>query len=96
MILGAFPDQDYEESEIDLGPGDLLVLYTDGVTEATSPEGEEFGEERLVSTIRAHAGDPPRALITALIAAVRVFAAGKLPDDLTVVAVSGGGEEVMP
>ncbi len=96
MILGAFPDRDYEESEVDLGPGDLLVLYTDGVTEATSPEGEEFGEERLQSTVRAHAGDPPRALITALISAVRVFAAGKLPDDLTVVAVAGGGEEVAP
>jgi sigma-B regulation protein RsbU (phosphoserine phosphatase) len=93
MILGAFPNQDYEETEVDLGPGDLLVLYTDGLTEALSPEGEEFGEERLVAAVRAGAEAPPRALISEVIGAVRVFAAGKLPDDLTVVAVTGGAEE---
>ncbi len=93
MILGAFPNRDYEETEVEVGEGDLLVLYTDGVTEALSPAGEEFGTERLVATVREHAGRPPHQAIAALIGSVRVFAAGRLPDDLTVVMINGSGEE---
>jgi predicted permease len=46
-VLGLFPQVSYEEATIDLKPGDTLVAFTDGVTEALNPQGEEFGEERL-------------------------------------------------
>ena len=45
MVLGLFPMAHYELRETHLAPGDTLALYSDGVTEACSPEGEEFGEE---------------------------------------------------
>ena len=49
-IIGAFLDQSYEQEEVLLKSGDMLLVYTDGVTEALSPAGVEFGEERLRST----------------------------------------------
>ena len=53
----------FRENETDLGHGDALFIYTDGVTEATSAEEELFGEERMVSALNAHAGDTPEAII---------------------------------
>ncbi|HKR12384.1 MAG TPA: SpoIIE family protein phosphatase [Pyrinomonadaceae bacterium] len=50
-IIGAFPDQRYEQQELKLKSGDMLVVYTDGVTEARNPAGVEFGEERLRSIL---------------------------------------------
>ena len=47
MVLGLFPTMRYEARETTLEPGDMLALYSDGVTEASSPDGEEFGEEGL-------------------------------------------------
>ena len=47
LIVGALPEAQYTQGEVVLRPGDLLLMYTDGVTEARSPAGEEFGEERL-------------------------------------------------
>jgi sigma-B regulation protein RsbU (phosphoserine phosphatase) len=50
-IIGAFLDQTYEQEKVLLTSGDIIVVYTDGVTEALSPEGIEFGEERLRSIV---------------------------------------------
>lgn len=50
-IIGAFPDQRYEQQQLRLRSGDMLVIYTDGVTEAHSTDGVEFGEERLRSIL---------------------------------------------
>ncbi len=47
MIIGMFPSANYEESVVDLNPGDVLMAFTDGVTEALNPAEEEFGEQRL-------------------------------------------------
>ncbi len=52
MIIGMFPFAKYEEGTVDLRPGDLLLLFTDGVTEALNAAEEEFGEERLQTLIR--------------------------------------------
>jgi predicted permease len=52
MIIGMFPHARYEEARVDLRPGDVLVAFTDGVTEALNPGEEEFGEERLKELLR--------------------------------------------
>src|SRR5687768_14774512 len=52
-VLGLFPDVEYEDGHVDVQAGDLLVAFTDGVTEARNAEGEEFGEERLKDFLRA-------------------------------------------
>src|SRR6185437_117121 len=53
MIIGMFPQASYEEATVDLRSGDVLVVFTDGVTEAMSPDEEEFGEERLKNLLRS-------------------------------------------
>jgi len=84
MIVGIMPDRPYEAQERQLSPGDVLVLYTDGVTEAFNPEHEMFGEERLVEVVRAHATASAQELVEAIETAVTAFA-GQAPqsDDLT-------------
>jgi len=78
----------YEERPLSLFPGDVLILYTDGVTEAFSPGGEEFGPDRLVEVINEKHELPARDLLSEIYARVRDFTrdSAKL-DDLTMVAV---------
>ena len=64
--LGMFRDTRYHEYYLSLEPGDLLVLYTDGVTEANNPSGEEFGRERLAEAVKAHSDLSARDLIASL------------------------------
>jgi sigma-B regulation protein RsbU (phosphoserine phosphatase) len=92
MLLGAFPGREYPTTSVDLGRGDLLVLYTDGVTEAHAGDHDEFGTERLLEVARAGSADGPEGLIAGVIAAVRDFVDGPLPDDLTLVVIAGGEE----
>lgn len=51
-IIGMFPQMSYEEAVVDLQPGDVLLIFTDGVPEALSPAEEEFGEDRLRDVLR--------------------------------------------
>ncbi len=84
FILGAFEEVDLEECTLNVSPGDILVFYTDGVTEARSPAGDLFGEERLMATVQANAQANTQQLQEALLAAVNKFTAGQpLADDLT-------------
>ena len=64
--LGMFRDTRYHEYYLSLEPGDLLVLYTDGVTEANNASGEEFGRERLAEAVKAHSSLSARDLIASL------------------------------
>ena len=65
-------------------PGDVLVLYTDGVTEALSPEGEEFGRDRLVQAVKENCEQPARELIASLEMAVLGWTANAgASDDVT-------------
>jgi predicted permease len=66
-VLGLFPQMTYEEATVDLRPGDVLVAFTDGVTEALNAAEEEFGETRLKDLLR-HVIDLPAAEISARIA----------------------------
>lgn len=88
VALGVLESSTYEERPLSLFPGDVLILYTDGVTEAFSPGGEEFGPDRLVEVINEKHELPARDLLSEIYARVRDFTkdSAKL-DDLTMVAV---------
>ncbi len=86
LPLGLFPAVEYDKVEITLGRGDLLVLYTDGITEAANPKGDEFGLDRLQSVVRKYAREPLVALAVAIETAVEVFVDGTpFGDDRTMV-----------
>ena len=84
VVLGLAPHVRYREREAHLAPGETLVLYTDGVTEANDPDGEEFGAERLEKVFE---NDPPasaRAASERVLAAIEAFAKGRAQrDDIT-------------
>ena len=86
MLLGIEPAATYEEGTTRLAPGDLLLLYTDGVTEAVDPAGEMFGEERLRALIRRGGDRPADELLDRLTEAVRDFTVEAAPfDDIALV-----------
>ncbi len=88
-MLGAFSRWTCREAPADLGRGDALVLYSDGVTEAGIEEGEEFGERRLEEVLRDHAGASAATLVQKVIDAVSRFSGVSRSDDVTVVALRG-------
>ena len=85
MVLGIFPDNTYEQAVLAVAPGDRLVFYTDGITEARSPAGEEYGDERLATAALAARAQPVEAMKDALMTDVRAFTAGKFDDDATLI-----------
>lgn len=85
-VLGLLSGVPYEQRELRLEPGQSLVMYSDGVTEATNAAGEEFGDERLAEAVRAASGLPAGDFVARLRQAIEEFAAGSAPpDDLTLV-----------
>jgi sigma-B regulation protein RsbU (phosphoserine phosphatase) len=87
-LLAVLPLLDLEEQEIWMEPGDVLVLYTDGLTEAMNKQREIFGEERLRAVIEAECESDAQAMLAAILAAVEDFVKG-VPqgDDLTMIVV---------
>jgi len=86
-VVGLFTDWECPIGEVVLESGDLLVIYTDGVTEAANADGEEFGEERLLEVVQAHRLVPVGALLKTISAKVQRFSYGEQADDLTLVVV---------
>jgi serine phosphatase RsbU (regulator of sigma subunit) len=84
-VLGLFEDWDCEIGERALGGGDLLVLYTDGVTEAFNDAGQEFGEERLVESLRACRGEACQGMLESVVDGVRRFSPHEQHDDITLI-----------
>ena len=84
-VLGLFADWDCTIAETHLEPGDSLVIYTDGVTEALSDRGEEFGEPRLMSLTQANNRMGPEDLLQAVVNAVLSFSGREREDDITLV-----------
>ncbi len=85
-VVGILENVRYEESWVDLAPGDRVVLYTDGISEAEAPSGEMYGEERLCDLVRSLPADlAAPEVIERVLGAVRAFTNGAEPaDDMTV------------
>jgi serine phosphatase RsbU (regulator of sigma subunit) len=84
-VIGLFPDWKCTTQTIALQPKDVLVIYTDGVTEANDEQGNEFAEERLSETVRENIQRSPLQILTSIQEAVQKFSAGEQFDDLTLV-----------
>jgi serine phosphatase RsbU (regulator of sigma subunit) len=85
MVVGLVAEWTSETAEIRLEPGDILAVYSDGITEATDRRGEEFGEARLVRVIQANRDRDVRSLLDLVFEEVRVFSEGEQADDQTMV-----------
>lgn len=97
LPLGAMAIGGYCQLEIDLEPGELVLGYSDGVTDARAPSGEFYGEERLLRVVANAEAATPDELVAAVLKSVEAFVAGaSLYDDVTLVALgrSGRGNEV--
>ena len=88
-LLGSFEAASFKERHADIGPGDVLVLYTDGVTEAMNRSNDFFGEDRLREVIRARRGEPAATIVRGIWETARAFSDGDMADDLTVVVLRG-------
>jgi len=86
-VLGVFPMQRFAGGTEELVAGDRLLLFTDGVTEARNPEGEEFGDARLVRLLREMGNTSAQELQKAILAQVGGFCRGIWDDDATLIAV---------
>jgi phosphoserine phosphatase RsbU/P len=90
-LLGVEAEPVLEQTELDLAPGDTLVLYTDGVVDARDPSGERFGEERLREAVDAAAGGSAESLAAAVDEAVAAFEPGLTRDDRAILALRVSG-----
>jgi serine phosphatase RsbU (regulator of sigma subunit) len=89
LPLGALRVGGHRVLEVALEPGDLLLAYSDGAVDARSPEGDFFGEERLVQALEDAPDDGPQAVIDHLVSEIEAFSGGHTPyDDVTLVAAS--------
>jgi serine phosphatase RsbU (regulator of sigma subunit) len=84
-VIGLFPRWECGSRSVNLAPGDLLVVYSDGVTESLDHRNEEFGEERLIAAVRRHCERRPEALISAIVDEVRSFSPHEQGDDITLI-----------
>ena len=83
-VLGILPVAPYSEDTAQLETGDMLVLYSDGVTEATNHNFDEFGEERLIEVLKEHRQQPASVIVQAVTKALADFTAGApQADDIT-------------
>jgi sigma-B regulation protein RsbU (phosphoserine phosphatase) len=87
LVLGMFRDAEYANATFGLAPGDRLLLFTDGITEAFSPAGEEYGEERLAMAALEHRRLSAQELNQRLLAEVGDFCKGQFHDDATLVVI---------
>jgi sigma-B regulation protein RsbU (phosphoserine phosphatase) len=87
-LLGVFAPLDLAEQTIGMGPGDLVLLYTDGVTDAQAPSGERFGDARLLETVEGSRGGSAADVVAAVRDACHQFQAEmSAADDVTIVAI---------
>jgi sigma-B regulation protein RsbU (phosphoserine phosphatase) len=87
-ILGVFESATYPSGTVMLAPGDTVVCYSDGVTDAESPSGSHFGLDRFIDAIRVRGAAAPPQFVEKLLSAVRAFAGtASSVDDATIAAL---------
>ena len=87
-VLGVLPEWKYENSNVPLNPGDRLLLFTDGITEAALPGGEEFGDRRLVEAAQKYVNRSIGEMKSLLLTEVKQFCDSELQDDATLIVIS--------
>jgi len=88
-LLGTLEGATFKERQVEIRPGDILTLYTDGITESMSATNELFGEERLMDVVRSRRAGPAAEIVRAIRETVSAFAGGEPDDDLTIVLLKG-------
>ena len=92
LVIGLFGDTAYDQAETTIEPGDLLVLYTDGVTEAADEEDDLYGEERLFDLLQRLRTEPCHEIMAEILGEVRAFSGGgQQSDDITLLLVRRKG-----
>jgi len=87
-IVGMFDAATFADGRVMMAPGDVVVAYTDGVTEGLDAHGEEFGDARLLDTVDRLRREPVERIVSGVVEALRLFCGDQRPtDDVTVVAV---------
>lgn len=87
-VLGVLPGATYRQTQVAIQPGDLLVVFSDGISEAANALDEEFGEDRILDVIRENWAASPTEICDAVLAKVRTFLGKELPhDDQTLMVV---------
>lgn len=90
-IAGVFPGAAYQAVALDVGVGDRIVVYSDGITEFENPHGEEFGERRVLEALLSDRGGSAEETCAALVDSVRRFAGAlRWIDDVTMLVVVRG------
>jgi len=87
-VLGVLPAWTYQDSSVDLSSGDRLLLFTDGITEAEGPRGEEFGMEKVAAFAKAHAANSAASMNQQLLAQVTEFCGAQFRDDATLLVLA--------
>ncbi len=96
LPLGMFEDAKYDVERLKLKPGDLLFIYSDGLTEAKNPRGELFGDERVRNFLKRYSDESPNMIVMRLYRSVKLFTGGRgLRDDLSLVAIRFKGDSLM-
>src|SRR5262245_24353527 len=85
VVLGVATDWTYSTSSLEIEPGDRIVWFTDGITEAVSPEGEEFGDDHFIESLQQHRGEPADVLVRTLNDAVSSWTETGPQDDTTLI-----------
>ena len=89
-VVGAFPSLRYEQQSVPLGSGDILVAYTDGITEPENDYGEDYGADRLAETIMLHRHTEPKEMVARVLESVRSWSSSdEQADDMTLMIVRG-------
>lgn len=89
-VLGVFPGWQYKNAKIALSEGDRLLLFTDGIAEASDVEGQEFEEQRIAAFAKANAALSARELTSRLLSEVSIHCCARFQDDATLLVIAAG------
>jgi sigma-B regulation protein RsbU (phosphoserine phosphatase) len=92
-VVGLLEDALYQQASLAIAPGDVLIAFTDGISEAMNAAEDEWGEQRLIDTVKACLGLPPAEIIACIMRTADTFVAGaNQNDDMTLVVLRASSE----